>query len=665
MVEDLRKKPSGKQPISHHPLFPATVALWFGALFGLASLAIRPAILEQAVLAMRLDTIIAAAAPPLGVTARILLALVMAGAGVVLGTLLARRIARPRPVVRERKRDAAFLFEAEQQRSSFGSLSARDEANETATSAKASAQRRRNLTMTETATDDYPEHAPLPGGNPQILNVAEFDLEGFEDPVQWSEKDRETAAPSADANTGIGGDHVEQAVPALQTLPEDAQVFASGEPARDGDETFDDEIRETSDEASDIAASDPSPASSIARPGFTLFERMVAQDTVKNHDENEPPLSATPDGEPFAEPVAPPFSVADEEQDETDASAAEDLSPDKNSQSTDSIDAERPDEIGHEMAEASADPSPDSPSKDFSAPHADLDAGRIESADLSDLSHVELLERLALSMERRRAQIEAERAALAAAVSATTDVGESIAPPDAEAQVEPSTSVITTPEEWKNADPGEQQGMTTPAPFASPDGDEQEETFVPPPVTVPAALRPVGLDDDDDFDLLPNLVPPRRFTMPDNAASAAASTQASGPVLADNFADGRDDEARTLEQGYSSLLSLSRPASERPQFVRIEEPEQGDGEIKPVVIFPGDDRQPAAPFTRPEGAAAAQSARFAPESMPNERRFDPPVAAPGADEDSAGAPARQPDPEETERALRAALATLQKMSGAA
>lgn len=102
-------KPVKAKPISANPLFPAVVALWFGALFGLGSLAVRPSLLEDLVLKSHIDLIIPAAAPPLGVTARILLALIMAALGAVLGISLARRLARPKPELRERKRGAKDL----------------------------------------------------------------------------------------------------------------------------------------------------------------------------------------------------------------------------------------------------------------------------------------------------------------------------------------------------------------------------------------------------------------------------------------------------------------------------------------------------------------------------------------------------------------------------
>jgi hypothetical protein len=102
------RKPASKpgrrsQPISRHPLFPAIVALWFAALFGLASFAIRASLLESLVAAGHIDRLVPAAAPPLGTTARLLLALVLGGFGGLVGGLLAWRMAgrrtKPAPSV--------------------------------------------------------------------------------------------------------------------------------------------------------------------------------------------------------------------------------------------------------------------------------------------------------------------------------------------------------------------------------------------------------------------------------------------------------------------------------------------------------------------------------------------------------------------------------------
>lgn len=87
-----------KRTLTSHRWFPAFVALWFAALFGLVSLALPPALLERLVLALGLDRVIAAAAPPLGETARLLIAAGMSTVGEILGLLVGRGLAaRRRP----------------------------------------------------------------------------------------------------------------------------------------------------------------------------------------------------------------------------------------------------------------------------------------------------------------------------------------------------------------------------------------------------------------------------------------------------------------------------------------------------------------------------------------------------------------------------------------
>lgn len=95
-------KPAKGKPVTSHPLFPAVAALWFGALFGLGSLAIRPSLIEELVATSGIDLIVPAAAPPLGVTARILIALTLSALGALIGALLAWRINRPWVKQRER-----------------------------------------------------------------------------------------------------------------------------------------------------------------------------------------------------------------------------------------------------------------------------------------------------------------------------------------------------------------------------------------------------------------------------------------------------------------------------------------------------------------------------------------------------------------------------------
>ncbi|PIW56489.1 MAG: hypothetical protein COW16_00565 [Sphingomonadales bacterium CG12_big_fil_rev_8_21_14_0_65_65_10] len=80
--------------ITQHPLFPALVTMWFGATFGLCSLVIGKPTLESWVIATGLPEYLAAARPPLGSTARVLLALAACGVGSLLGLALAAMLVR-------------------------------------------------------------------------------------------------------------------------------------------------------------------------------------------------------------------------------------------------------------------------------------------------------------------------------------------------------------------------------------------------------------------------------------------------------------------------------------------------------------------------------------------------------------------------------------------
>ncbi len=79
-------------PISAHPLFPAIVALWFAALFGLGTFVLPSALFERLVTAINLPSLIASTAPPLGFTAHLMIACAAAIAGAAAGYLLARKV---------------------------------------------------------------------------------------------------------------------------------------------------------------------------------------------------------------------------------------------------------------------------------------------------------------------------------------------------------------------------------------------------------------------------------------------------------------------------------------------------------------------------------------------------------------------------------------------
>lgn len=162
-----KRKP---KPITAHPLFPVVTALWFGAFFGLGSFAVAPSLLEGPVVALGIPAIVPAAAPPLGLTARVMLALAMLLLGALTGYLVGRKLA-PKNVVAPRRRSVADVQKRE------AAADVRDEprrplnpAEELGEPLTAFAQpepapsRRRALSLTDEGQLMMPsEDAPLPG----------------------------------------------------------------------------------------------------------------------------------------------------------------------------------------------------------------------------------------------------------------------------------------------------------------------------------------------------------------------------------------------------------------------------------------------------------------------------------------------------------------------
>jgi len=202
-------------------------------------------------------------------------------------------------------------------------------------------------------------------------------------------------------------------------------------------------------------------------------------------------------------------------------------------------------------------------------------------------------------------------------------------------------------------------------------------------------------DDDDAIDLgafsLPLKGGARQFAQPD--APFAASLAADATPVAEDPDELDEEEWELSEQdSYSSLLDMKTPFVQQPEFVRIEEPDPITTEVEPVVIFPGQEARGestaniqaptrAAPSTsddeelkqavqsseRPFAQPAAHKARaFSKRSaLSAQTGTDPVVTGTASAAPAQRMAARHTDPAETERALRAALATLQKMSGAA
>ncbi len=108
MAQQNRKQARRSQPASTHPHFPALVTAWFAALLGLGSLAVKSSLIDAQILASRFDTLIPFAAPPLGITGRIVLAVLCAAIGAVIGAGIARLVAPRKGDTGEPRAVAAF-----------------------------------------------------------------------------------------------------------------------------------------------------------------------------------------------------------------------------------------------------------------------------------------------------------------------------------------------------------------------------------------------------------------------------------------------------------------------------------------------------------------------------------------------------------------------------
>lgn len=705
-------RPQAAKPITSHQLFPAVVALWFGALFGLGSLAIRPTLLEAVVMKSRIDLIIPAAAPPLGITARMLIALAMAAIGATIGVVIARRMARPKQELRQRKRGARSQDSAADlpaYRTDYAApspVSVHDEIDLGEEAGGLLAGRRRAALAIEHEEAEFVPHemAPLPGGTPQVLDISGIELTNHT-PITGDEE-----LPAPDLPRQLA-----QAAPAPEA-PLDLGAFAqAGSPPA----------------AAPFAPPAPPPLDFSAAPFTALAGQNVPERQVFQPAPVNPALF---DG--TATPAQPPrqifgMPVEDDHVDQSHIRAAgfktsvfetdqpEPLFPAREAAAPVPLDCAEPAPLAAPtfapmpapFAAATdapfarpAEPMPTAEAPASAAP-AELTAAAAPIAmapeplpPVAGLGMTDLASRLQQSMRRRRAARSGSEALIESAPHTGADAQDA---PLAAPAVMPSPSVAVAPP----ADPAPiraafavDAGLLSPAPaFAPPD----PAVVVPPaPLAMPAALRPLDLGDpvmDDADDMLASLLPPRHIAMPAapiatpapeptaqpaaftappvaaavlqplpdafQALQAAFAPVAEAELEAEVEATSGDPESdRTPdaaeEEGYASLLDIGQPLAARSQFVRIEEPEADSAEVEPVVIFPGQ-TQFGAPTASPAPFAAPQAEALA------FRKFDAPSTAGVGGTIAAASSMPATDPSEADQALRAALANLQRMSGAA
>jgi len=739
-------KNRAKPPISSHGLFPVVVAIWFAALFGLGSLVLPTVLLERLATGSGIAALVPAAAPPLGVTARIAISSGAAVFGALIGFVIARRVAEAQALARPANLDRRLRFAEDdtKNRTQNGArrpISASEELGNARVDAPAEQRnaepapppipgRRRALAMQEEpGPSQFFQQAPLPGDDKPWAD--EHPLMPSATVIAEKQMALHGHAPEQQAG------HPAQPVPASTPEPEpeplDLQEYT--EPPPENFEALATLRNRASDSATesqqDEAPARPahpafaSPETSYAeiapapqaRPGASAseapaeFTPQPAEQPAPSPDFSQPaPFAAPVEEQPAPQQVAQPAQhLANTPQPEFDQGAGEvDLpftSPAAPAQTSASALHPRSDPLAafripsfndedededtampfaapinaaaepspvaddeplpfvapSQVKRASAASQPEPQASSVAEPLRALLAGESAPADtvnlpLEQLGMVELAERLGRSMHRR----------MAARIAAAPNVSPVNAAP-AGPRWGPAGQPLDNPEAVQSA-PGQARAFDMPATGAAP----------PPPV-IPDALRPLSLelgefgedeDDDDDF--------AASFSMPLALSPAAPASGFAKPAEASNEPEpGEEDEERVDSEdapstAYSSLLAMKSPFRGPAEFVRIEVPEPEAGAIEPAVVFPGQRSiPPSSPpqFAEPAAAANAPGAEDGqadtgkPAIGTSPRRFDAPA---DADARTTQRKVRaRPDPAETERALRSALATLQRMSGAA
>lgn len=538
------EKGAAKTPISLHPAFPAIIALWFAALLGLGSLVLPAVLLERAVAATGLASLLPAAAAPLGFTARAMIAVVAALAGASIGIAIARRVAKSQAGTPESRI-------AQLSAGSRRPISIKDEVGGqgVVNGESLPINRRRALAISE---DDRPSdflyQAPLPGEPADAATSPAEEAFGEPEPLELNDlADEAPAEPAPDA------------IPPADHEDSPMTDFRELEPA---------------------SSAQPLPA-----PEAELSRRSTF-------------------GQRGAEPL--PFSAPSLARDETELETEEVL-------------ATEPEPCLAAVPESTHGPDPELP--------ADW-----ETAPLDRLGLVQLVQRLGSTIERRR-ELMAQAAALPAAAPFVAD------PADFEAAPAEEAAQAMAAYFGSAAAPASSDEIPVEADFPN-----SAETVSPADWAEPAPARPgflgsfaVDGEEEEAGD------PPPDFSLPlrrKGAAAAPAFTPLHDPDDGDEIdpyasftADESDEDHE--EDGYSSLLGMSNPFNTpKGEFVRIEEPEPAAGSLEPAVVFPG-------------------------QGKPTARLFDPPGDAAASNGSAPRVPADADD------ALRAALATLQRMSGAA
>lgn len=572
------KQPNGakKAPISSHKAFPAIVALWFAALFGIGSF-VLPAQLFGAVTGQE----------ALGVTLKIVIALVAAIIGAALGLWIASKIKASQMEAPVRKcaptlRASDTHPDAPARRpisamEELGEEKLAESVPEDDSEEAIPHRRRRPLSVTgESGRSEYLDFVPPPGLEHDKARAA-FPAEDSADVVDFS-------------------DHPDM-LPAEKPLSE--------------------------------VAKEEVPAPVEAEQAAEFVEAL-----------------------PFAAPVEDdePLELVTEEYQEPEMSEVLDL---VEPTFVEAKTAEEPEDVTEaQNAEASSIP--------------------LANRPVEELGIVELVERLAITIKQRKES----------PISAHAAFSESFFTNPA---AQPQTFEAAKFNEGQPDEPQELRPM--PSALQSlmldeHDDDEDDDDDMLPALDLKTALRrfgapsqdqesakekpPVEATEDAEGGHAADLAEPTQFVAeaPEEVAKFDKPVAAQLDDAEEFAAEDEDqDQEGSEDGGYTSLLAMKSPFLPGQEPVRIEEDNEIGDEIQPMVVFPNADIV----LGQPSAFGSDESEE---EAAPEPANFGAPSAARPFDAPFSNAPAAAPaphkaDPAETEKALRDALSTLRRMSGAA
>ena len=603
--EHLEVQARKKAPITANPAFPFVVAIWFAALLGVGSLIVPTALVESVIVASGLPSFIPQMAPPLGFTAKALIALTGAVGGGVIGYILARKIAGSR-------------VKAEAERPARAPLSAYDELDEA------------GIADDETEWSDDHDDLPAPvlTGRRRALAIEEEERPSdflTMAPLPGTVSEEATYTYSADDS-------------ALELEPS-AELLELDEPSEDA-----------------VVEAEVAEEEVVDRQEFLVVAE--AETTVVEETAEEAPK---PVMEPlaFSPPSMAPATDSQEDPDDfdfyADAAAPVDATPDiSGDTSEDNVSDKQIFEAPEsDVVEPVVSPVWEEADHDEAAPESEP----ASDEPTSDEGLVQLVQRLGDTLTKHRewsaeqlaskkaAEEEAAAQAQAEAeAQAAIEVAERAAENAAQNDI---SSEAPVPQEFDSAAAddaaqamaaffGSNESAAAPAATQESEGDVTSEPIVSDDSA--PSYRPFDQDfaqfaeadeDDDGYDFAasftlpigankstPQETPRPAFDVPSIPISEATSSGYDNDAAADAEAEAQEAAVRKAEQDYASLNPFK---SASPEFVRIDEPVDESGLAEPAVLFPHQESMRTPPLTKANDPAKLRAERPRPSNDDNER----------------------------------------------